>query len=409
MTTGPAPGRKLGSYLLVPRPRELVTKAVFSTVAFVLGLVTWDASGLPVVAVVVALVTFEYVAYQARYVANDLLDAGLDADHPQGGARGRLPDGSDPTVRRVALATIGLRAAVAAAVILTLPGRGGAVTLAAIVVLSVLAAGYETVRRALRRPVPVSAIGRLDGPTAGLFVLVGSGYALRVGVGLALAGLPLRTLVAATAYAWPFGVAFVTMSWALEATAFIAPDWGSLDDRLCRKRHLAVLVRMGGFLDARRHGSVESPTSAKLLAPAAPLSAPWSIGVLLSCAGTGVLAANLSSRWQPDGYAPWAWIALVAVGALAGGTALVLSPIKQVGRVICVIVLAAAVSVVIAASQHVALAAMTWVPIVLLLGPVTIVRRMSYADVLGLRPARWTRPRDPREPSMELSNRQSRS
>ena len=186
------------------------------------------------------------------------------------------------------------------------------------------------------------------------------------------------------------------MSWALEATAFIAPD-GSLDDRLCRKRHLAVLVRMGGFLDARRHGSVESPTSAKLLAPAAPLSAPWSIGVLLSCVGAGVFAANLSSRWQPDGYAPWAWIALVAVGALAGGTTLVLSPIKQVGRVICVIVLAAAVSVVIAASQHVALAAMTWVPIVLLLGPVTIVRRMSYADVLGLRPARWTRPRDPRE------------
>ena len=377
----PRPGSRLVAYLLVARPQDLMVKTSFVLVAYLAGRWASSGTGLPVWAAALAIVALELLAYQARYMINDVLDATHDAHHPAVASRRRIPNGQDRRIQRIVLGAAAGRVLAAVVACLVLPGRARPIGLTSIGLVFVVAAVYEWLRRALRRPVPLEVAGRLDWVCAATFVTVGAGYAVRVATGLALAGAPGWSLVPGAVFGWLLGVVFISMTWVLEGSSFITADWAGVDDHLLRKRHLAVCLRFAGLFPPDPASWSGSPLDARVLGPPSPWTSPWAVAALPASVVAAALGLLLANEWAPH---PGLWPAAAASAMAAAATvaALRLPTPTLVVAAGCSAGLVAAL-VGIAALEGLPKPGLAAVPAVLLVAAVLVFRGFSYSAMLG--------------------------
>ena len=312
-----APG--LTAYLLVPR-RDAWGKALMAPACFVAAACSTGHFGGWARFTVLWLV-LELLIYQARYQWNDI--AGVDSDlrHPEAGARSRLPVGSTPQARRRSIRLSWLTAAariLAALLVGWLTGLTGQVLVLAAAVFAI-AGSYELLRASRYRhwtSVRVVAV----------WLAVGLGYLVRGGLGLSLGGLAAGSaaMVATLVCLGAFGVMFVLLTWALEATSYCTADddgrWHARPE-LAVKPHLAALLRqVAEPLDGAGlpPGASRYCGGDRVLRGGSRLSAPWNLALLAASASGGVSGAALA---RPHAAGTVAWIVAAAAG-LAGGVAL---------------------------------------------------------------------------------------
>jgi hypothetical protein len=375
------PGRGLTAYLLHPRPdawaKALLAPACFALVAVSAGAFAGWARFL------ILWLVFELLIYPARYQWNDV--RGIDADrrHPEERARSRLPVGATAQARRRG---IRLSAATAALRIVAALGIGIVAGLVRPVVLLagsvfVIAAGYEMLRalpaRGSRVPAAAQAVA--------VWLAVGLGYLVRGGLGLAAAGLALGSvaMIAGLACMALFGIMFVLLTWALEATSYCEADadgWHARPD-LSGKPHLALLLR---HLRLPIQGAGAGPVtggscaSAPVLRPGARMVAPWN----LALAGTGAFGTIEGLALAGPRRDGVGWYLAVAAVALAGAGALAGCRSQRLRWVVTVIW--APVLVAAALPARPALPVLAGVPWLVIAGVYTAFCGWSYCDLLAM-------------------------
>jgi hypothetical protein len=312
-----APG--LIAYLLIPR-RDAWGKALMAPACFVAAACSTGHFGGWARFIVLWLV-LELLIYQARYQWNDI--AGVDSDlrHPEAGARSRLPVGSTSQARRRSIGLSWLTAAarvLAALLVGWLTGLTGQVLVLAAAVFAI-AGSYEWLRASRNRhwtSVRVVAV----------WLAVGLGYLVRGGLGLSTGGLAWGSaaMVATLVCLGAFGIMFVLLTWALEATSYCTADddgrWHARPE-LAVKPHLAPLLRqVGEPLDAGGlpPGAGRYCGGDRVLRGGSRLSAPWNLALLAAAATGGVSGAALA---RPHAAGAVAWTVTAAAG-LAGGVVL---------------------------------------------------------------------------------------
>jgi hypothetical protein len=326
--------RSVAGYLLLPRPQDLVKWAVLpATFGFAVAITGAPGAAATVRAVVVWLV-LEYLVYQARYQVNDVRGFVADQTHPSRQDRRRLPGPLGAARVRTAqsLTVAALRLVVAAGVVLVLPGLHLAAPVAvgaAVVLVSMVP--YEVLRGREDRA------GPSDGsqPAPALWWMIGTGYALRGVLGVALAvpaGVEPLVAVLCLVTLGATGVVFVTLTWALEATSLAAtaePPAGRPDPAAYRYAGPAHLVGLSRYFRPGLTGSDvdEVPPGAPgadVEHPHATLrhwhpvrrgsawDAPWNLAVVPACSAAAALGVALA------GGAGAAVVACVLVGAVTG-------------------------------------------------------------------------------------------
>jgi hypothetical protein len=286
-------GRSLRSYLLLPRPGDLVKAWIFP-LGFLLGLAaTGEASAAELGRAALVWVCLEFLIYQGRYQWNDIRGHAADLAHPEAASRGRLPgppERARPN-RRASWAVIAVRLAMVGLTAVVVPD-----VRAELLALTALVWGFAFSYEWLRS---LATGGSAAGPPSvspaivGVWFISGGGYAVRAVGGLALAidlGNRPALIATAVAAAWGFGIAFVTIRWSLESIPFASRENGRLklrsEGRQARE-HTLALVRWlpdpppAGRLEDWR--ALEGRTS---------LSAPWNLATLAGCgaaASTGML------------------------------------------------------------------------------------------------------------------------
>jgi len=312
-----APG--LTAYLLVPR-RDAWGKALMAPACFVAAACSTGHFGGWERFAVLWLV-LEVLIYPARYQWNDI--AGVDADqrHPEAGARSRLPVGSTPQARRRSIGLSWVTAVarvVAALAVGWLTGLTGQVLVLAAAVF-VIAGLYEWLRA------PRSG-NWTSARVVAVWLAVGLGYLVRGGLGLSTGGLAWGSaaMIAGLVFLGAFGIMFVLLTWALEATSYCSADgdgrWHARPE-LAAKPHLAALLRHTG--EPLESGGMP-PDEGRycggdpVLLRGGPLSAPWNLALLVAAASGAVTGAALA---RPHAAGAVAWAAVVGAG-LAGGVAL---------------------------------------------------------------------------------------
>jgi hypothetical protein len=312
--------RSLVSYLLLPRPGDLIKAWIFPA-AFALGvLADGGASGPEIARAALVWAALELLIYQSRYQWNDIRGFEADQRHPDCAGRGRLP-GPPGRGRRhitasatVAAGRLGLLVVFAAAP----PLRLGWALLGLALAVFAIAALYEFLRsRATGRsdrvpPRPTSAI-------LAVWAVVGGGYAIRGVSGLAfaipLAHRPELSLLAAVAF-WAFGVAFVTSRWALEALSFAHLDGrGRLAWRVApgqAREHTLALARWlpAPGAEAMVSGREGSLADWRPLAGSVSTFAPWNLATFLATAAAAPAGCLLC-----DAAGPLSVAVAAAVGA----------------------------------------------------------------------------------------------
>jgi hypothetical protein len=308
-------GRTIGSYLLLPRPKDSVKWWIFPLTFAVGALGRGGVGGHAVIRAAVVWFALEILIYQARYQWNDIRGFAADQRHPDAASRGRLPGPPERAHAHLAAsrATAALRVFAAAALGLVLPGLHLLAVIAVLVVAVFgVAFGYEQLR--------AHGTGRSGDASApptravvGIWLVIGGGYAVRGVSGLALA-VPLTAhpalALAAVVTMWAFGTAFVTARWALEALAFAERGGDGLVWRVRAdqaREHLLALTR---WLPA---AGAEPPRSWRALREPTAASAPWNAATLVCALGAGATGALLVD----PGSAGVAVIAAIAATALS--------------------------------------------------------------------------------------------
>ena len=158
-----------------------------------------------------------------------------------------------------------------------------------------------------------------------IWLAVGLGYLVRSGLGLRLGGLAASStaMVAMLVCLAAFGIMFVLLTWALEATSYcMADDDGRWHARpeLAVKPHLAALLPIAEPLDSAGlpPGASRYCGDDRVLRGGSRLSAPWNLALLAASASGGVSGAALA---RPHATGTVAWIVAAAAG-LAGGVVL---------------------------------------------------------------------------------------
>jgi fructose-1,6-bisphosphatase/inositol monophosphatase family enzyme len=309
--------RTLTSYLLMPRPKDLVKGLLIPTTFVVAALSTGEVTALGWLRAGATLAAVELLIYPARYQWNDARGFVADQQHPDCAGRGRLPGPMNQARRNVSAscATALLRLLCVLLLVLMFPSLhlGGILSFAAAGVFGV-AFAYEGLRsrftgRDARIPPPLR-FGVLL-----IWLTVGAGYAVRGMIGLALA-VDASAHVTMTAWAvvtlWAYGVAFVTSRWAVEATAFAFADHGRVRFKARSEQareHLLVLVRwlperlVDSELTVRRWAPLSQRTST---------TAPWNVAMVVAGLSASVTGRLLCAT---------ATISEQIVTAAAGGAA----------------------------------------------------------------------------------------
>jgi hypothetical protein len=297
-------GRTLASYLVMPRPGDLV-KALLMPLTFGLGvLAQGGADGRTLLRAVVLLIVLEMLVYPARYQWNDIRGFAADQRHPAEADRGRLP-GPAMMARPHILASAVVAAArlATALAVAALPGLHlGGVVIAVILGVFGVAGAYEALRSAATgrdgagTPTPNTAV-------VALWITVGAGYVVRGLAGLSLAvdlaERPVLGLAAAVTL-WGYGVAFVTNRWAVESLAFARVR----DDRVSwvaeashAREHLLALTRwLPSAIDATEITDAEAERTAcwAPLRGRTPVTAPWNLALVVAGAAAAVTGLLLS-------------------------------------------------------------------------------------------------------------------
>ena len=235
--------RSLLSYLILPRPEDLVKACFFplgtliaaSTALDQVDLEKLDAAGITTW--VLVWLCLELLIYQARYQWNDIRGLADDTNHPEDRARGRLPHGhgvSDGAAVASSLAVMATRLVLVALVASAAPMPADAPLLTLTCVVFGVGAIYEFLREA--RP-----SGRAPRATLswGIFACVGVGYAVRglAGVwctnylvadvrdnvqwgGVGSFGSDYSTWLSLGAFLWLYGCVFVVLTWVLDASSY---------------------------------------------------------------------------------------------------------------------------------------------------------------------------------------------
>ncbi|HET9198702.1 MAG TPA: hypothetical protein VFN92_10675 [Solirubrobacterales bacterium] len=270
----------------------------------------------------------EFLLYYARYQWNDVRGIDNDRLHPARHLRARLPVGVTEADRRrsvnTSLAAASTRVAIAVLVGIAL-GMVEAVAILAIAVC-LSAAVYEGVRsRSTPRP---SYTPNLS--VVGVWLTVGLGYMIRVGLGLALVGIPLgsATMAVGLIWAYAFGTMYVLLSWALETSNHCARTGTALAvaEEARRKPHIAALVRFldpqGGPPTIRPVREPISPStpghlgSVPALAHRTAVGCPWNLALIASAPLSSLLGADLA------GIPSWPGGLVAAFVCLGGATGL---------------------------------------------------------------------------------------
>lgn len=315
--TGSTAGRTLASYLLVPRPKDLV-KAIVLPLAFAVGIaVERDVAAAQLGAAALVWMALELLVYQARYQWNDIRGFAADQAHPDAASRGRLPGPLEKAGPHISasIAVLVLRLVLTAALAVAFPELA-AILVAMTVGVFGVAVVYERLwsaatGRTSQVPVP------LRPALVALWVAVGAGYAVRGLTGLALAvdlgGRPGVVALAAVSM-WALGVVFVTCRWTLEAMCFGEFRDGRLTWQVRpdqAREHTLGLVR---WVPSTAPDDPEaSPCSWRALQGRTPLTAPWNLALVVSAAAAaavGQLLAGAAGAGAPAAV-------LVAGGLLA--------------------------------------------------------------------------------------------
>lgn len=331
--------RRLASYLALPRPDEFRAKAPLALLGYGLVHVAGAPDAVPPAAALTAWALFELVLYQARYMLNDLADADVDQQHVAAEGRKRLPPG--PHARRWSAIVMVARVVVGLGVVAVLPDPARGITLAAALGVAVATAAYEAARAPMRRAAQVpgeSGDGsgpevRADRPlflrrrgALAVMVLVGAGYAIRVGLGVALAGAGGTVVLAATALGWLFGTTGVVGAWLLEVAGLRQGDDTTV---LASKAHLATIADLIGDDPARHERPILTGGGAHLVAG---LLAAATVAAVLVGVGLGgspgaarlalllVLAAGAAPALPVLWPSRWAGLVAVVLAVGAGAT-----------------------------------------------------------------------------------------
>lgn len=270
---------------------DALVKSTFIPVSYFVATKTGQGTGVGVAAVIAAWIAFEHGYYQARYTLNDLVDRSVDERDARRSnpLHGRIP--TNLTVR-AAQAMIATRLVLLLATLAALSGLARWVLAAGTVAATFAAFIYEALRE---------RTGRRTGTTSQALIhvlwwWVGTGYGIRMCIGVALAGAPAALFPLVFAAGVGFGSMFVRQTWTLEACGH-------------------VLSRSEGVLESKPHARQLLPKNPgarrPLLEPdAASRLAPAAIGAFAAAGVLGIVLSQSSRLWV---------VAAVMVCAMAFG------------------------------------------------------------------------------------------
>ncbi|MEV4413882.1 hypothetical protein [Catellatospora sp. NPDC049609] len=292
-------GRRLWSYLLVPRPQDWI-KWIIVPVVFGLLLAAGVAQPdrPPLLTAVLLWFVLEWLVYPARYQWNDIVGLADDVAHPAAAGRLRLPGRTKQELRRsvawswsVLLVRVALAFGLGAWL-----GQTVAVAwfTAAVFGIALL---YEFLRGR-----PAAARAEVTTPVVvALWVMIGLGYVLRVAVACRLLGFALddvRVWLVAVPFG-AFGIMFVTMTWALEATSFCRPAGPELQyaPLLRQKPHIAALLPyLGRPVAEGRHDAAHATCGVdKMLEDRGRLVTPWNLAAVAALLPAGPLSLLMAT------------------------------------------------------------------------------------------------------------------
>jgi hypothetical protein len=303
--------RNLVSYLMFPRPEDLVkwllAPAVYAVTALSTG--TWADWGR----FVAVWLILEYLIYLARYQWNDIRGIREDTDHAEKRSRGRLPLGLDPQ-KNVLVSVIVAALRLVAAITVGFVIGSGILILTLVVAVLGIAIVYEFLRS--RKTTSHGTPARTPPAAVAIWIVVSLGYAVRASIGFSYGGLSLTspTALVGMASIASYGSLFVLLTWVLEATSYCRRDPGELksprDDgaRKAQWRHLDGLVERPHLWALLRLVPIRtSPASEDngdycgndpILKERGQIVTPWNIALLISVSvGTvfGLLLTHVSS------------------------------------------------------------------------------------------------------------------
>ncbi|ORA08767.1 hypothetical protein [Mycobacterium asiaticum] len=293
VTPGGAGGRSLASYLLMPRPRDLVKGWLFVATCGLGMLGVAQVNWHSLARALIVLAAVELLVYPARYQWNDARGFVADQRHPSSHGRGRLPGPMSKARSHVAAscAVAAAKLAITGLLVLLLPALHLAGLLAfAVVGVFGVAVVYEILRSTTTGrdsvvPPPVRP------GIVSLWVVVGAGYVVRGMLGLGSAvdlGRHPMLAVASAVALWCYGTAFVTARWAIEATAFGTVrngevTWTAHADQA--REHLLALVR---WLPSGTNQRLNDIRDWAALNGRTPITAPWNIAIVGAGAGAAL-------------------------------------------------------------------------------------------------------------------------
>lgn len=379
--------RRLVAYLLVPRPQDLV-KALIAPITYIVVAAAGGSFDRWARFLLLWLI-LEFLIYHARYQLNDVRGIADDRHHPERRLRGRLPLGATVADgRRNASVSLTLAGAKLLAAVLIGAALGSLETVLALMLCVLLIAiVYEALRS--QRPERVRATA---GPRErGVWIVVGLGYAIRAGLGLALAGFSSDGVAMGVGLAFfsAAGTMYVLLNWALEASNFSACVGGRwvVSEGLRRKPHISTLLP---YLDGSRGGGQAFTTTperisrhasgylgaSKVLKARGNLGSPWNIALSVGAVLAGTLAIVLAAVGP-------VWAGATVIAACVGGAV----GLCRSGRSAVRWGIVATVSVALEILALAAHAPSAWVvafPWLMLSGCYTGLRSLSYIDSMGL-------------------------
>jgi hypothetical protein len=290
---GAKKGRSLWSYLLLPRPDDLV-KALFVVAGIVVALISVPGRSSPrpgVAELVLFVVAVEWLVYQSRYQWNDIRGLYEDELSPSKADRQRLPGGTAGIPKSVTAMILRL---IGVFWIAALAWNGEArisgtdrVMVVAIAMIYLVGTIYEEIRQAARR-------SRISSTTnlALTLIVVGLGYPIRFALGWWGGGgttwsVALGLVLIA---AWGLGILFVSLGWILEFADHIhstdsSGDLYMVGPAIAAKPHLLTLAKMCGIkhVVSDQRGPVPVDGGDLRIIPRLSFAAatPWVVGSMI--------------------------------------------------------------------------------------------------------------------------------
>lgn len=341
--------RSLVSYLILPRPADLI-KAPFFPAMYLVGALTLPNSGYAlssegILRGIVLWTCLEFLIYQARYQLNDIRGIDDDRRHPLSRARGRLPLGdlSDAAVAnavRTSLRVMFLRLYVVA-IIATIPSLG---VWKPLIAYTVLVFGVALLYETIRSRKPQSARSR-RAVSWTIYLVVGLGYGVRgmagyLAVQADFAFPSAGTWIPVAIFLLLYGTMFVVHTWTLEACSYclspvhskrvvhpsaIGVEWitGLKDKPHIFNLLSEILVRTRGDGVEATDGRTDTLGSySRALSTRARWRSAVNASTLAGSTAAGV--AGLCLITHPPAFPQFTWLELAPIACLLGGIALCL-------------------------------------------------------------------------------------